>query len=179
MPVVTRLVARGHQVRVMAGAGVRHSRLPVSPTFLQRIRAAGATLVPFRDPDVHPLDHAPPARGLVGTWVPEAYRSVQREARATLWAPAWAEQVAAELRREPAEVVVTDFVLLGAIAAAEAVGIPAVVLVHTVLSRPVPGVPPYGPGFHPARGPLGLLRDALGQAAVNYLHARNGGPPTA
>jgi hypothetical protein len=43
-------------------------------------------------------------------------------------------------------VVVGDFVLLGAIAAAEAAGIPVVVLMHTVPSRPVSGVPPYGPG---------------------------------
>jgi UDP:flavonoid glycosyltransferase YjiC (YdhE family) len=74
-------------------------------------------------------------------------------------------------------VVVIDFVLLGAIAAAEAAGIPAVILMHTVLARPLPGVPPYGPGFLPARGPLGLLRDALGRAVVNRIHTRNGGPP--
>ena len=177
MPVVTRLVTRGHQVRIMAGPGVRQSRLPVSTAFLQRIRAAGATVVPFRDPDIHPLDRATPVRGLVGTWVPKAFRDVQREAQATLWAPAWAEQILAELRKEPPDVVVIDFVLLGAIAAAEAAGIPAVVLMHNVLSRPLPGVPPYGPGWLPARGPLGLLRDALGKAAVNLIHTRNGGPP--
>jgi UDP:flavonoid glycosyltransferase YjiC (YdhE family) len=177
MPVVTRLVARGHQVRVMAGPGVRQSRLPVSTTFLQRIRAAGATVVPFPDLDSHPLDHASPARGLIGNWVPKAFRVVQREAQATLWAPAWAEQLSAELRKAPPDVVVIDFVLLGAIAAAEAAGIPAVVLMHNVLSRPLPGIPPYGPGLLPARGPLGLLRDALGRATVNRVHIRNGGPP--
>ena len=177
MPVVTRLVARGHQVRIMAGPGVRQSRLPVSPAFLQRIRAAGATIVPFRDPDIHPLDHASPARGLMGNWVPKAFRDVQREAQATLWAPAWAEQISEELRKAPPDVVVIDFVLLGAIAAAEAAGIPAVVLMHNVLSRPLPGVPPYGPGWLPARGPLGFLRDALGKATVNLIHTRNGGPP--
>ena len=177
LPVVTRLVARGHQVRVVAGPGVRASRLPVSPTFLQRIRAAGATVVPFRDLDNHPLDHAPSARGLIGQWVPKAFRVVQREAQATLWAQAWAEQFSAELRKAPPDVVVVDFVLLGAIAAAEAAGIPAVVLMHNVLSRPLPGIPPYGPGLLPARGPLGLLRDALGRAIVNRVHIRNGGPP--
>ena len=73
--------------------------------------------------------------------------------------------------------VVIDLVLLGAIAAAEATGIPAVVLMHNILSRPLPGVPPYGPGLLPARGPLGLLRDALGRATVTRIHIRNGGPP--
>jgi UDP:flavonoid glycosyltransferase YjiC (YdhE family) len=177
MPVVTRLVERGHQVRIMAGSGVRQSRLPVSTAFLQGIRAAGATVVRFRDPDIHPLDRALPARGLIGTWVPKSFRDVQREAEATLWAPAWAEQVSEELQKPPPDVVVIDFVLLGAIAAAEAAGIPAVVLMHNVLSRPLPGVPPYGPGWLPARGPLGLLRDALGRTTVNLIHTRNGGPP--
>lgn len=82
MPVVARLVARGHQVRVMAGPGVRHSRLPVSAAFLQRIGSAGATFVPFSNPDVHPMDQAPSARGLIGGWVPKAFWSVQRGAQA-------------------------------------------------------------------------------------------------
>jgi hypothetical protein len=177
MPVVTRLVAPGHQVRVMAGPGVRQSRLPVSTGFLQRICAAGASVVPFQHPDIHPLDHPAPARGLIGSWVPKAFRDVQREAQATLWAPAWAEQLSNELQKAPPDVVVIDFVLLGAIAAAEAGRIPAVVLMHNVLSRPLPGVPPYGPGWLPARGPLGLLRDALGKAIVNLIHTRNSGSP--
>ena len=177
MPVVTRLVARGHQVRIMAGPGVRQSRLPISPAFLHRIHDAGATLVPFPDPEVHPMDHAPRARGVVGGWVPKVFRDVQREAQAALWAPAWAEQLSTELRKAQPDVVVIDFVLLGAIAAAEAAGVPAVVLMHNVLSRPLPGVPPYGPGYLPARGPVGRLRDTVGRAIVNIVHARNAGPP--
>lgn len=177
LPVVTRLVARGHQVRVVAGPGVRASRLPVSSAFLERIRAAGATAVPFPDPGSHPLDHQAPARGLIGQWVPRGFRVVQRETQTALWAPAWAEQLSVELRKAPPDVVVIDFVLLGAIAAAEAAGIPAVVLVHNILSRPLPGVPPYGPGLLPAHGPLGLLRDALGRAIVRRVHIRNSGPP--
>jgi UDP:flavonoid glycosyltransferase YjiC (YdhE family) len=177
MPVAARLVARGHQVRITASAGVRQSRMPVSPAFLERIRAAGATLVPFPDPEVHPMDHAPRPRGLIGGWVPKTFRSVPLEAQATLWAPAWAEQLSAELRKAPPDVVVIDFVLLGAIAAAEANGTPAIVLMHNVLSRPLPGVPPYGPGFLPAHGPVGRLRDAVGRAIVNIVHIRNDGPP--
>jgi MGT family glycosyltransferase len=176
MPVVVRLVARGHQVRIAAGPGVRQSRLPVSTAFLQRVRAAGATVVPFRGPDIHPLDDAPPLRGLIGNWIPRAFRVVQREAQAAVWAPAWAEQVSADLRTEPTDVVVADFVLLGAVAAAERAGIPAVVLMHNIFSRPAAGVPPYGPGLLPARGPLGRLRDVLGRGVVNRVHIRNGGP---
>jgi MGT family glycosyltransferase len=177
LPVVTRLVARGHQVRIVAGPGVRASRLPVSPAFLGRIRAAGATAVPFPDLDSHPLDHQAPARGVIGRWVPKAFRVVQREAQTALWAPAWAAHLSAELRKAPPDVVVIDFVLLGAIAAAEAARIPVVVLMHNILSRPLPGVPPYGPGLLPARSPIGLLRDALGRAIVERVHIRNGEQP--
>jgi MGT family glycosyltransferase len=177
MPVVERMAARGHQVRVMAGPGVRHSRLPVSATFLQWIRAAGAKLVPFPIPEIHPFDQAPPARGIVGGWVPKSFGSVQSGAQTTLWAPLWAERIAAELRQEPTDVVVSDFVLLGAIAAAEAARVPAVVLMHTIPPRPAPGVPPYGPGLLPARGFVERLRDALGRAAVDRIHVCNGAPP--
>ncbi len=177
MPVVTRLVARGHQVRIMASAGVRQSRMPVSPAFLERIRGAGATLVPFPDPEVHPMDHAPRVRGLIGGWVPNTFRWVPLEAQATLWAPAWAERFSAELRKAPPDAAVIDFVLLGAIAAAEATGTPSIVLMHNVLSRPLPGVPPYGPGFLPAHGPVGRLRDAVGRAILSIVHTRNSGPP--
>ena len=72
LPVVRRLVARGHQVRIVAGPGVRASRLPVDPSFLGQIHAAGATAVPFPDLDSHPLDHQAPARGAIGRWVPKA-----------------------------------------------------------------------------------------------------------
>ena len=109
--------------------------------------------------------------------MPKTFRWVPLEAQATLWAPAWAERFSAELRKAPPDVVVIDFVLLGAIAAAEAAGTPAIVLMHNVLSRPLPGVPPYGPGFLPARGPVERLRDAVGRAIVNIVHTRNGGPP--
>jgi len=177
LPVAARLVARGHQVRIVAGPGVRASRLPVSSAFLGRIRATGATAVPFPDLDTHSLDHGTPVRGLIGSWVPQAFRVVQREAQTVLWAPAWAQHFSAELRKAPPDVVVIDFVLLGAIAAAEAADIPAAVLMHTVPSRPLPGVPPYGPGLLPARGPLGLLRDVLGRAIVERVLVRNGRPP--
>ena len=56
MPIVAELVARGHDVRVLAGPGIRRNRLPVSARFVERIDEAGATLVPFQSPETHPLD---------------------------------------------------------------------------------------------------------------------------
>jgi MGT family glycosyltransferase len=176
MPVMARLVERGHAVRILAGPGVRHSRLQISAGFVQRIIASGAVLVPFREPHTHPLENAL-KKGILGRWVPVGFQGVTREAQAAAWAPAWAENVAAESQRVAADLVISDFVLLGAFAAAEALGIPSVALMHTVALRPLPGMPPYGPGWAPARGPFGYVRDVFGRAAVEHIHHRHALPP--
>jgi len=157
---------------------VRQSRLKLGPSLLRRVDEMGGTLVPFREPEVHPFDDTTfTDRGLIGSWTPRSFRNVQREARATVWAPAWALNVSSELRREKADLVVADFVLLGALVAAEAALLPHVALMHTVYPWPTPGIPPYGPCFAPRAGPLGLVRDATGRAAVDRLWVRNALPP--
>jgi UDP:flavonoid glycosyltransferase YjiC (YdhE family) len=176
-PIVAALVARGHAVRVLAGPGVRASRLPITDHFLARIAAVGATAVPFALPAVHPFDDAPPLRGLVRGWTPEALERITAQAVPYRWSPAWAENVAAELRRELADVVVADFILLGALAAAEAAHIPAAAVVHNIYPFPAPGLPPWGYGFLPARGPLGRLRDGLANAAAMRIYRRDGLSP--
>ena len=85
MPIMTRLVERGHSVRIIAGPGVRPSNLPLSPDLVHRISSAGATLVPFRIPDLHPLDAAPPSKGVLGSWVPAGFKSLPGEARTAAW----------------------------------------------------------------------------------------------
>ena len=176
IPVMARLVASGHTVRIMAGPGVRPSRMPISSDLLRRISTSGAALVPFREPTLHPLDDASPPKGLFGTWAPPGFKSVtfeaQFEAQTGAWAPAWATNVAEELRKESADLVVADFVLTGALAAAEGAGLPSVVLAHNVTLGPVPGVPPKGPGWLPARGPFSRARAALGRAIItdSYRH---------
>jgi hypothetical protein len=125
---------------------VRRSRLPVSESLWQSLHATGAEILRLREPEVHPWDAAPAAQGLLCGWTPPAFRSVEQEARTQRWLPHWAHEVAAELRRAPADVLVADFVLVGALVAAEAVGVPTVVLFRSLSPRPVPGRPPYGPG---------------------------------
>src|SRR5688572_1154082 len=71
LPIVSRLASRGHRVRVLAGPGVRASRAPISPRFLQRVAATGAAVVPFTEPDLHPFEDAAPLRGLVRGWTPK------------------------------------------------------------------------------------------------------------
>lgn len=174
LPILEELVARNHRVRVMVGPGVRQSRHTVSPSLLQRVGEMGAKLVRFNEPDVHPFDDLISAdRTLIGSWTPASFRSVQREARTAAWAPAWSLNVADELRREKADLVAADFVLPGALIAAEAARTPSVALMHTVYPWPVAGVPPYGPGYAPKAGPLGFCRDVLGRAIVSHLWIRN------
>jgi UDP:flavonoid glycosyltransferase YjiC (YdhE family) len=177
LPIVTRLVTLGHRVRVLVGPGVRRSRLRVSESLWRSLHATGAQILRLRDPDVPPWDAAPSAQGLLFGWTPQAFRSVEQEALAQLWLPHWADEVVAELQRAPADVLVADYVLVGALVAAEAVGVPAAALFHSLSPRPVPGRPPYGPGWVPAVGLAGRLRDAIGTFVVNRLYAQVALPP--
>jgi UDP:flavonoid glycosyltransferase YjiC (YdhE family) len=176
VPVLAELAARGHDVKVLVGPGVRPSRLSVSPDLLGRLANAGTKVALLREPKSHPYDNAPPVRGVIRGWSPPAFRRAPVEARPALWSPIWAEGVAQELRDRAADVVVADFVLSGALAAAEAAGVPGVALAHTVLLQPTQGVPPYGPGWMPGAGLLPSLRDKLGHAIVERIHRRDALP---
>ena len=176
LPIVAQLVERGHSVRVLAGPGVRANRLPVSPRFVEGIAAAGAAQIQFQAPETHPLDGAPPSRGVIRGWSPRMVESDVRRATVMRWAPVWAENVAAELQRDPADVVVADFELYGALAAAEAAGVPSAVLVHNVPWRPTSGTPPRGPGFLPAVGPAGWVRDLVGNLMIGRIWQRDALP---
>jgi UDP:flavonoid glycosyltransferase YjiC (YdhE family) len=58
-----------------------------------------------------------------------------------------------ELRREPADLVVSSEMLFGVQAGCEALGQPLVLLTANICLFPLPGVPPMGPGLPPARTP--------------------------
>lgn len=77
-----------------------------------------------------------------------------------------------ELEREPADALVINRTLYGAMAAAEKAALPFAVLMPGIYEVPHPGVPPIGLGLVPARGPLGRLRDyALGRF-LRHLYGR-------
>jgi MGT family glycosyltransferase len=64
---------------------------------------------------------------------------------------AYAQDVVDELRREPADLVVTSDALFGVMAGCESAGQRFVVLSPNISMSPLPGIPPLGPGFAPAR----------------------------
>jgi hypothetical protein len=81
MPVMAGLVARGHHLRILAGPGVRRSRLPISESLTRRMAASGAEVVSFQEPDRHPHDRLRPPRGLIGGWVPKQFQTITYEAQ--------------------------------------------------------------------------------------------------
>jgi MGT family glycosyltransferase len=149
--IARRLVERGHEVRVL-GPRALETRIEATGA-----RFVGQTHAPEGDSSRRETD-------LIRDW--EARTPIGAFARArdnVIYGPAsrFARDVVAELEREPADLVAADYFLNGALVGAEAAGVPAVALVHTIYPLPAPGVPPFGMGLRPARGRLGATRDAI------------------
>jgi hypothetical protein len=177
MPIVAELVARGHDVRVLAGPGVRLSRLPVSDGWRKRMSDAGATEVRLAEPPVPPYESAPPLCGLAFGWMPKALVPYARDqARTTLWSSVWASNVTEQARVSPVDAVVADYWLPGAIAAAVSAGTPCAVIIHNAFPPKAKGQPPKGSGFMPARTPIDRVRHALWGWPYDRLWERDGLP---
>jgi MGT family glycosyltransferase len=80
----------------------------------------------------------------------------------------FAQDVLATLERVPADAVLVDLALVGALAGAERSGLPTAVLMPSIYMPPMSGRPVLGSGWTPARGPLGRVRDR----AAPYLFRR-------
>jgi MGT family glycosyltransferase len=82
----------------------------------------------------------------------------------------------ADLRRAIAETgadaLVIDINTYGAAVAAEASGLPWALALPTLLPLPGKGIPPYGLGLKPMRGPLGRLRDRALFAVIVRQYAK-------
>lgn len=149
LALMSRLIARGHEVRVLA-----------DPTVEPEARAAGCSF---------------------SSWTTAPHRLTRRKEDDILkdWAarsplehldnmlrdffaapiPRWTADVSAELDRFDADVVLADFLLPGAFVAAEARGVPGVLIVHTPYGFKAEGIPPFGGGLLPAKNALQRLRD--------------------
>jgi UDP:flavonoid glycosyltransferase YjiC (YdhE family) len=147
--VVRRLARRGHSVRVLT-----------EPCLRGAVEAAGARFVPFpryftREDRTHDL---------IGDWEPRTpIGALRRSLDRVVFGPAplVAAETYREIERESAEVVVADLMMPGALVAAEAAGVPRVVLFHMPEYLPGPGRPAAGPGFLPRGDLIGRLRDRL------------------
>jgi MGT family glycosyltransferase len=151
LALVRRLVGRGHEVRVIG-----------DPCNREEVEAAGASFVPWeraparKDKSVE----SDPMRD----WELKSPPAMLRKLCEVFFvgtALARAQDVLAALDEFPADAIVTSEMLLGVMAAAEKAGVPCAAVAANVYLYPLPGVPPFGPGFKPAKTILGRLRDKV------------------
>lgn len=159
LAVAEALAVRGHAVRVLA-----------DPTLEAEVVAAGCSFSPWttaphrtsRDREADLLrDYAFTDKGkYLNTMMAEFYAGP---------GPRWTADVLAELDARPVDVVIGDSIIPWANIAAEARGLPNVVLSTMVYGVPTPGVPPMGAAMVPAPGPLAWVRDALFRRLFEWL----------
>jgi MGT family glycosyltransferase len=151
LSIAQRLVTRGHEVRVLSDLCNEAEVESAGASF------ASWTRIPRR-PDKS-VESDP-----IKDWEAVSPLVVLGRMRDRLFvgpALAYARDLLEELERFPADAVVTSDMLLGVMASAESVGVPCVGLSANIYLYPLPGVPPFGPGWQPARGLSGRMRDAL------------------
>ncbi len=154
------LVERGHDVRVLT-----------EDSLIADVGAAGCRFEPL----VEAPNRATRDGDLVGDWEARTPLGAFARGRDRVMmgpAAAYARDTRAALDREPVDAVVSDYMLFGPPIAAESAGVPTALLVHNVYMVPERGKPAPGPGFLPARGPLGRVRDRVANRAFLALFNR-------
>ncbi|WP_067820068.1 glycosyltransferase [Nocardia inohanensis] len=73
----------------------------------------------------------------------------------------FARDTADEIDSDRPDLVLTSYFAFGAMVAAQACGVPFVVLIPGIYPLPLEGAPPPGTGFGQASGPVGRLRDRV------------------
>jgi MGT family glycosyltransferase len=149
MSVARALVDRGHNVRVLA-----------DPTLRAEVAAAGAEWLGWKR-----APHRTSA-GLDGLFVHDwepgpAGFAAMRDQLAVGPAASFAADVREELEARRPDVMLTELLLFGPQVAAEAAGVPCIVLNPTINVVPAPGVPPFGMGFQPAASDEDRERDRV------------------
>jgi MGT family glycosyltransferase len=168
LALVRRLISRRHEVRVIG-----------DPCNREEVEAAGASFVsweraPARKDKTIATD---PLRDWEVKNPPAMIRRLC-EALFVGTALARAQDVLATLERFPADVIVTSEMLFGPMIAAEKAKIPCVTAAANVYLFPTPGVPPFGPGFKPAKTYIGksihaVVRKMAAKVFGEYTEAFN------
>lgn len=145
------LIARGHEVTVLG-----------DPTIQEEAEHTGCRFTPWRT-----APHRTSLRteeDLLRDWETKNPLEGLRNYRDKLIAgPAgrYAADTLDAIDSLAPDVVVSEYTIFGAFMAAEKRGLPVAGLVPNIWPMPTVGAPPFGPGFLPARSPLGRLRDAF------------------
>ena len=156
LSLVTALVERGHDVRVLG-----------DPVLIEEIEATGAEAIAWRRAPHRTV--RTPESDLFKDWEARTpLGAFSRVRDGLMFGPAadTARDVLDELERRPADALVAEPMLAGALIAGEAAKVPVAVITTTVDPFPAVGRPTFGPGLPPAAGRLGRLRDrALSRAS--------------
>lgn len=139
--IAAKLAARGHRVRVVGPRSLNEA-----------VQAEGCSFVPF----AHAPDRTRSSGAVLGRTRTLALAPELARSRPTA---AFAAELLEALETEMADVLVIDFMLAGAIAAAEYTHLPSAAIMHTLYCLPAPGRPPFGLGLAPRSGVSGRLRD--------------------
>ena len=153
------LIGRGHEVVFLGNACQR-----------EKVEAAGATFRAYRHAPDH--DASSPETDLISDWGAKTpLGAFARQRDRLMYGPAapFARDTLDVLEELPADVAAWDMMLMGVGTGVEKAGLPSAALVHTVYPAPTPGLPPFGLGLAPARGPLGRARDAAIRPAFARL----------
>jgi MGT family glycosyltransferase len=154
-----RLIARGHAVHVLG-----------DPTLEADVVAAGCSFGPWMTaPHRTTRDRSADLIRDYEYKNPLASLDVYMQEFLAAPSPRWIADVLRELQAHPADVVLGDFAIPSALIAAEKEGLPSAMIMPNIWILPTPGIPPIGPGFAPARGPLGRLRDAILRRIMNRM----------
>ncbi len=145
------LIARGHGVTVLG-----------DPTIEEEAEHAGCRFMPWRTaPHRRSLR---PEEDLLRDWETKNPLEGLRNYRDKfIAAPAgkYAVDTLGAIDALSPDVLIGEYTMFGAFMAAEKRKLPAAGLVPNIWPIPAVGAPPFGPGFLPARSPLGRLRDAF------------------
>lgn len=153
-----RLVNRGHQVEVLAEDSMHDEVVATGATFRPWVRGINR---PDRLPD----------NDVLRDWeCRNPLQLITRMLDVVLAGPAqdYAADLLAAVDEHRPDIVVCSFFSIGAMVAAEAAGLPYVVMMANVYVLPARGMPPFGIGGKPAAGPASQLRNR----AITALVAR-------
>lgn len=156
---VRALVSRGHDVRVIA-----------DDCLTDDVQSAGARFLPWRRAPNRPDRSSDSC--FVRDWeTPDPMAGFARWCEKIFIGPAasHAQDMLDALSAEPADIIVASDLLFGSMLAGEVSKTPTAVLSTNISPWPLPGHPPFGPGFQPATSEVEKARDAEVSAMVEQL----------
>lgn len=153
------LVARGHDIRLIADDSMRSEAIAAGARFQPWTRAPNRPDRSAASCFVRDRDIADPIAAF-RQWCDRIFVGPARD---------YALDILDALAAEPADLMIGSDLLFGGMLAAEVSRVPLVLLAANISSSPLPGHPPFGPGFQPAGNAAERARDAEVAAAGEAL----------